>query len=107
MKFKKLIALAVFSIFLFGCVTMPTFSALPKGFTTKNVMTIETGMPSTKILELFGNPKNVEVTGCGKQPNIWSCTIWKYGDPPYDNAIFYFQRKHDSLILNHFSVDRD
>jgi len=97
---------AVTLLFLTGCETVSTFSSLPKGFTTKNVMSIEPGMPSTKILELFGNPINIKVSGCGKQPDIWTCTLWEYGDWPYENARFYFQRQQDLLILNHFSVDR-
>jgi len=64
-------------------------------------------MSSDEILELFGRPKSIRVTTCGGDYEPWTCTIWEYGEYPYDNASFYFSGEHDSLILNNFDIDRD
>ena len=107
--FTTLFFLGLTSLTLSSCVTNGTnlFSALPSTFTTENVMQIHQGMSSDDILAMFGKPKSVEVTSCGRAPHNWTCTIWEYGEFPYDRALFYFGGKHDSLLLNSFDVDRD
>ena len=86
---------------------MPGTSALPETFSTENIMKVHQGMSSSEILTLFGKPKNFSASVCGRPPNQWTCTTWKYGDFPYDSASFTFSGKHDSLKLNNFKVDRD
>jgi hypothetical protein len=91
-------------VFLFaisGCVS------LPETFTTKNVMKIHQGMNSDEIIKMFGHPKNIDISVCGKFPNQWNCTSWEYGDRVYDNAKFVFQNDEGKLVLNSFRVDRD
>jgi hypothetical protein len=91
-------------VFLFaisGCVS------LPETFTTKNVMKIHQGMNSDEIINMFGHPKNIDISVCGKFPNQWNCTSWEYGDRVYDNAKFVFQNDEGKLVLNSFRVDRD
>ena len=69
-------------------------------------MKLHQGMSSNEILALFGEPKNISVTVCGKSPNHWNCTTWEYGEIAHDWAIFVFSGKNNSLKLNNFNVDR-
>jgi len=82
-------------------------STLPSTFSTETIMKVHQGMSSDEILELFGKPKNISASVCGRSPNQWTCTTWEYGEFPYDRASFTFSGEHDSLILNNFKVDRD
>ena len=97
----NLLVLGLISLTLASC------SALPSEFTSENIMKVHQGMSSDEILTLFGEPKSIEVTTCGPFLGKWNCTIWSYGDYPYDHASFYFRGEHDSLILNNFDIDRD
>ena len=96
---------------LSSCVTSSsnTFStsALPASFTTENILKVHQGMSSDEIMKLFGEPKSVRSAICGMSPNQWTCTTWKYGDAPYDNASFTFNGEHGSYRLNNFDIDRD
>jgi hypothetical protein len=82
-------------------------SALPSAFSTENIMKIHQGMSSDEILTLFGKPKSIRMDVCGKEPDLWNCTTWYYGESPYDHASFRFSGEHDSLILNNFEINRD
>ena len=71
-------------------------------------MNIKIGMTSNEIQSIFGNPKNIEVTTCGTETTKpWVCTIWEYGDWPYDHARFYFGERSGLLLLNSYKVERD
>lgn len=70
-------------------------------------MKVKQGMKSDEILTLFGEPKNIDVSVCGRVPNQWTCTTWEYGEFPYDRASFTFNGEYDSLRLNNFEIDRD
>lgn len=97
------------SLSLSSCSTLPisSSSTLPITFKTENIMKVHQGMSSNEILTLFGNPKNISVSVCGRSPDQWTCTTWEYGKIFYDHASFTFGGKHDSLKLNDFNVDRD
>ncbi|MBU1215044.1 MAG: hypothetical protein KKF58_01350 [Gammaproteobacteria bacterium] len=96
------------SLVLASCETIPvSTSALPSSFTTENIMKVHQGMSSGEILQLFGEPKSINSAVCGRAPNQWICTTWKYGEFPYDRASFTFSGEHGSYILNNFDVDRD
>ena len=106
------------SLLLASCENMPretmpcetvavSTSALPSSFTTENIMKIHQGMRSGEILQLFGEPKSISSAVCGRAPNQWRCTTWKYGEFPYDRASFTFSGEPGSYILNNFQVDRD
>lgn len=82
-------------------------SALPSSFTTENIMKVHQGMSSNEILKLFGEPKNISSSVCGKPPNQWNCTTWEYGKSPYGTASFTFSGEHGSYLLNNFRIDRD
>jgi hypothetical protein len=83
-------------------------STLPSSFTTENMMKTRPGMSSDEIIELYGEPKNIRTTTCGsKTDNPWRCTVWEYGEFPYDRATFYFSREYGAYILNNFDIDRD
>ena len=98
----KTIGLLLAMLILSAC------SALPTTFTTENIMKIHQGMSSDEILKRFGTPKNVSQSVCGTStPNPWSCTTWEYGEFPYEKASFTFSGNNESLVLNHFKVDRD
>lgn len=99
--FTKLFFVGLASMSLVGC------STLPSTFTNENVMKLHQGMTSDEILAMFGEPKSVSVSVCSKPPTQWSCTMWEYGEFPYDRASFTFAGEHDSLRLNNFKVDRD
>lgn len=76
-------------------------------FSTENIMKLNTGMSSNKILKMFGVPKNVSQSVCGAATgNPWKCTIWEYGSFPYDRATFTFSGENENLILNNFNVER-
>lgn len=87
------------TIFLSSCSTLPTT------FTTENIMKVHQGMNSDEVRDLFGDPMNVNIDVCGRPPNQWTCTTWKYGDSGYDSASFTFSGKHNALKLNSFNVD--
>ena len=101
MKKITTLLMIVFLFAISGCVS------LPETFTTKNVMKIHQGMNSDEIIKMFGHPKNIDISVCGKFPNQWNCTSWEYGDRVYDNAKFVFQNDEGKLVLNSFRVDRD
>lgn len=103
-SFVSLLFVATLS--LSSCATNP-LSALPSSFTTKNIMKVHQGMSSNEILALFGEPKSISSSVCGRAPDQWTCTTWEYGDSPYDNASFTYSGEHGSYILNNFDVDRD
>ena len=107
--FTALFSLCLISLSLSSCVTdgSSAFSALPATFTTGNIMQVHQGMSSDEILTMFGEPKDIAVSVCGRSPSQWTCTTWEYGDPPYDSARFTFAGKHNSLKLNDFNIDRD
>lgn len=94
---------------LFGMMLLSACSALPTTFTTENIMKVQQGMSSNDILKTFGPPKNVGQSMCGTStPNPWPCTTWDYGEFPYQTASFTFSgNAPDSLVLNHFKIDRD
>ena len=100
-KFMILLFLGFASVLLSSCSTLPT------GFTTENLMKVHQGMSSNEILEMFGEPRNIDVSVCGKPPNQWTCTTWEYGDFSYERAYFTFSGEHEDLRLNNFNVDRD
>ena len=106
MRLVCLISFILLAPLLASCETM-SMSALPSSFSTENIMKLHQGMSSDEILALFGEPKSIRSSICGRAPNQWSCTTWEYGDPPYDNASFTFSGEHGSYILNNFDVDRD
>ncbi len=99
--------LGLISLSLASCATLHSTSTLPSTFSTENIMKIHQGMSSDEILTLFGKPKSISVSVCGRDPNQWTCTTWEYGEFPYDRASFTFSGEHDSLKLNDFKVDRD
>jgi hypothetical protein len=70
-------------------------------------MKVRQGISSDEVLTLFGEPKSIRSGICGRAPNQWACTTWKYGDSPYDNASFTFSGQHGSYRLNNFNVDRN
>ncbi len=82
--------------------------SLPGEFNSENVSKIKQGMSSSEVLKMFGPPSSVSQSVCGAETKsgAWLCTTWKYGEFPYDRASFTFGGKHDSLLLNNFSVDR-
>lgn len=82
-------------------------ATLPRAFTTETIMKVHQGMGSDEILALFGQPRNFNVSICGRSPDQWMCTTWEYGEFPYDRASFTFSGDHNSLILNNFNVDRN
>jgi hypothetical protein len=93
-------ALGLMSLSLASC------SGLPSTFTTEKVMRVHQGMSSNEILTLFGEPKTISVNICGRPPDQWTCTTWRYGEFPYDRASFTFSGEHDTLLLNNFEVER-
>ena len=107
MRIVSILSFILFaSLFLTSCETM-SLSALPSSFTTENIMKVHQGMSSDEILQLFGKPKSIRSAVCGRAPNQWTCTTWKYGEFPYDRASFTFSGEQGSYILNNFDVDRD
>lgn len=97
---------------LSGCVSpgggLSVTSALPRTFTTENILKIRQGMSSDEILSMFGPPKNVSSSICGGLVGEkWRCTTWEYGDFPYDRASFTFNDDNGSLLLNSFDIHRD
>lgn len=95
------------SLSLSSCADLPASSALPDTFTTEKIMQVHQGMSSKKILNLFGEPKNVSAAICGMPPQQWACTTWEYGEFPYGRASFTFSGSPNSLKLNNFDIDRD
>lgn len=88
--------------YLISCTTLPT------SFTTENIMKTHPGMSSDEILTMYGEPKSVQNTICGSSTDYpWSCTIWEYGEFPYDRATFYFGGEYGSYILNNFNIERE
>lgn len=70
-------------------------------------MKVHQGMSSNEILKLFGEPKSVSSSVCGRPPNQWTCTTWEYGEFPYDRASFTFSGERQRLKLNNFDIDRN
>ena len=97
------------TLFFILCLSLLTScTTLPLSFTTENMMKTHPGMSSDKILKMYGKPKNIITTTCGSSTNNpWDCTIWEYGEFPYERATFYFSGEHGSYILNNFNIDRD
>ena len=98
---SSLLFLGLISLLLASC------STLPSTFSTEKIMKIHQGMSSDEILTLFGEPKSISASICGRAPNQWACTTWEYGEFPYDTASFTFSGEHDSLKLNNFKIVRD
>jgi hypothetical protein len=99
--FTTLFFLTLTPLLLIAC------STLPMSFTTENIMKLHVGMSSKEILAMFGDPKNVDVSVCGKPPRQWTCTTWEYGEFPYDRASLTFSGEGTSMKLNNFNVERD
>ena len=95
--FRILFFLCLASLSLSGCLTTPS------AFTNENVMKVHQGMSSDDVLELFGQPQNIDVGVCGKSPNTWTCTTWEYVGFFDETADFTFSGKHGSLKLNNFN----
>jgi hypothetical protein len=109
-KNKGTINMRLLTTLCFVCLislSLSSCSTLPTTFTTEKIMKVHQGMSSNEILTLFGEPKNISVSVCGRPPDQWTCTTWEYGEFPYDRASFTFSGSHDSLKLNDFKVDRD
>ena len=99
--------MSIFSTFLsLISLSLASCSTLPSAFSTENVMKVHQGMSSDEILMLFGKPKSISASVCGRPPDQWKCTTWEYGEFPYDRATFTFSGEHSSLELNNFKVDR-
>ena len=98
--FTVLFFLCLSSLLLSSCAELSesdfSTNALPSGFTSENLMQVHQGMSAKEVL----------ASVCGMPPKQWNCTTWEYGEFPYDRASFTFSGKHNSLILNDFSVDR-
>ena len=108
MKIINIAILLGLTIFLNGCVSVPSVSALPKAFfLDKNILSIKVGMTSDEVIELFGNPTNIRTTTCGKKPDTWKCTWWEYGHRYDNNASFTFGGNHGALLLNNYEIDRE
>lgn len=108
MKIINKVAVVSFAIFLSGCVSIPSVSALPKAFfSDKNILSIKIGMSSDEVIKLFGNPTNVRTTTCGTKPDTWKCTWWEYGHRYDNNASFTFSGDHGNLLLNNYEIDRE
>src|SRR5262245_37481377 len=64
-------------------------TAVPSKVTNENIMKLRSGIGSNKILEMFGEPKNVSQSGCGAgHGRPWTCTTWEYEEGSYDRASF-------------------
>ncbi len=98
MRFSLLLVMG----FLTAC------STLPMSFTSDNIMKVHQGMSSSEVLTMFGKPKSVTQTTCGGSTGKpWACTVWGYGEFPYDRATFMFSGDTpDSLILNNFEINK-
>lgn len=70
-------------------------------FTKENVMKVHQGMSSNEVLKLFGQPDSIDAAVCGKPPNQWNCTTWKY---VFGDASFTFSGERNHLKLNNFNV---
>ncbi len=100
--FMKYLSRFLLVFLIAGC------SALPKSFTTKNIMKVKQGMSSEEILKMFGEPKNIGQSVCGGATGkTWTCTTWEYGDTSCGNAKFTFSGQPGTYKLNSFDVDRD
>ena len=92
------------SLSLASCANLPSG---PSTFSTENIMRVHQGMSSDEVLALFGEPTSIRAGVCGKPPDQWYCTTWRYGEFPYERASFTFGGEHGSLKLNNFEVKRD
>ena len=109
------IAVIFLAIALSSCATLSEYtqpestSALPKSFTSENVLKVHQGMRSSVILKMFGPPKSVRQAICGGSTgHSWTCTTWEYGKSPYDHASFTFSGDDpDDLKLNDFNIERE
>lgn len=114
-KQQTLVAL-FFGLFMSSCSTFEhegaseskTTSYLPKTFTSENLITTHIGMTSDEVIKRYGEPKDISQTVCGSEEvgGTWTCTTWKYGNPPYDNASFTFGEEGGALVINNFDIDR-
>lgn len=103
---RKILLLIITVLSLGACAVTDAKSFT--AFTTENIMKLYVGMPSDDVIGLFGTPQDISVNSCGKYPNQWTCTTWKYGETLYSNrASFTFAGEHGELLLNNFDVDRD
>ncbi|MEE4243912.1 MAG: hypothetical protein V2I33_00795 [Kangiellaceae bacterium] len=73
---------------------------------TSDMLKLKPGLSSDDILEMFGEPMNIRVSGCGMGAGRWQCTIWEYGDYGCRGQ-FYFSTERDGLRLNSFDIERD
>lgn len=86
--------LCLISLSLSACSSMDTF-------TTENVMKVHRGMSSKEVVKLFGQPDSIDVSVCGRPPDQWTCTTWKY---IFGDASFTFSGEHNHLKLNNFNI---
>jgi hypothetical protein len=94
---------AMVSVALTGC---DTTQQMALSLNPENVMKIHVGMPSNKILEMFGTPNSVRQSVCGASVGKpWTCTTWGYGEIP-EWASFTFSGDSGSLVLNDFNIRR-
>lgn len=100
---RKLYALLIPFLFFMSFSSCSTF---PYVFTTEKIMKVHQGMSSDDVLALFGQPKSVRASVCGKPPNQWNCTTWEYGGAVYGDASFTFSGEQNELILNNFDINR-
>jgi len=61
-------------------------------------MKVHSGMSSNAVLEQFGEPRDISSAVCGREPNQWICTTWRYGKFPYGHATFTFSGEHGSPL---------
>ena len=102
-KLVILATTAIVSVALTGC---DTTQQMALSLNPENVMKIHVGMPSNKILEMFGTPNSVRQSVCGASVGKpWTCTTWGYGEIP-EWASFTFSGDSGSLVLNDFNIRR-
>lgn len=84
-------------------------STFSSKFTNEKIMQINQGMESQKIVELFGQPKDIRQAICGSSVGKpWTCVTWEYGGYDEDRASFTFSKLEDgTLLLNNFNIDRE
>jgi outer membrane protein assembly factor BamE (lipoprotein component of BamABCDE complex) len=99
-----------------SCVTDPSTNLrtgaessgyLPAGFSTENIMKVNSELTSEDVHRLFGSPKSISQAICGGAiGRTWSCTTWEYGEFPYDKASFTFAPASRKLRINSFEIHR-
>ena len=70
-------------------------------------MKVHQGMSSNEILQLFGEPESISSAVCGREPNQWTCTTWKYGEYPVYRASFTFSGEPGKYVLNNFDIKKN